>query len=145
MNHSKSFKERFLQALGFELLAILICAPVGAWLLDTSLTHTGVLTGMISLMAMAWNIIFNIGFDKLQCHMGFERKLLARIAHAVSFEAGLILAVVPVAAWWLKIGLLEAFLLDIGIVLFFLPYTFIFNWVYDKARATLLSGQTRSA
>jgi uncharacterized membrane protein len=145
MNHSKSFKERFFQALAFETLAILICAPVGAWLLDISLVHTGVLTLLVSLLAMIWNVIFNLGFDRLQRRLGFKRGLLARLAHAILFEAGLILVAVPVAAWWLEIGLLEALLLDFSIVLFFLPYTFVFNLVYDKVRANLLSGRVRSA
>ena len=42
--------------------------------------------------------------------------------------------VVPVAAWWLNVSLVEALLLDLGIVLFFLPYTFCFNLAYDAAR-----------
>ena len=145
MTHSKSFTERCFQALGFEALAILICAPVGAWLLDTSLTDTGVLTAIISLVAMSWNIVFNIGFDKLQRRLGFERTMLVRAAHALAFETGLLLIVVPIAAWWLKIGLLQALLVDFGLAMFFLPYTFVFNLVYDKVRATLLSGQARGA
>ena len=43
--------------------------------------------------------------------------------------------VVPVAAWWLNVSLVEALLLDLGIVLFFLPYTFCFNLAYDALRA----------
>jgi uncharacterized membrane protein len=42
---------------------------------------------------------------------------------------------VPVAAWWLNVSLWQAFLLDAGILLFFLPYTVAFNWVYDELRA----------
>ncbi|MCY1383930.1 Chlorhexidine efflux transporter [compost metagenome] len=49
---------------------------------------------------------------------------------------------VPLAAWWLSIGLVEAFLLDIGLLLFFLPYTLAFNWTYDALRARLLEGRT---
>jgi uncharacterized membrane protein len=145
MNHTKSFKERFFQALGFEALAILICAPIGALLLDLSLVHTGVLTLLISLLAMLWNVVFNFGFDRLQRRLGFKRSLLVRAAHAVAFEAGLIVVAVPVAAWWLEIGLVEALLLDFSIMLFFLPYTFVFNLVYDKVRAYLLSARVHRA
>lgn len=38
-----------------RVLAISICAPLGAWLLAYSLGHMGVLTLMISLVAMTWN------------------------------------------------------------------------------------------
>lgn len=34
MSTSKSITERFLQAVGFETLAILICTPLLAWIMD---------------------------------------------------------------------------------------------------------------
>ena len=139
----KSLKERFFHALGFEVLAIAICAPLGAWLLGYSLAHMGLLTLMVSLMAMSWNMLFNALFDRAQRRMGFERTLAARAVHAVLFEIGLIIAVVPLAAWWLDIGLWEAFVLDIAIVLFFLPYTFGFNWAYDYLRAKVVARHRR--
>ena len=139
MSLKKSVKERFFHSLGFEVLAIAICAPLGSWLLGYSLAHIGLLTLMISLVAMSWNMIFNALFDRAQLRMGFKRNWLARSAHALIFELGLLLVVVPLAAWWLGIGLWEAFVLDIGIALFFLPYTFIFNWVYDHVRASVVA------
>src|SRR5689334_18814974 len=99
----------------------------------------GLLTLMVSLMAMSWNMLFNALFDRAQRRMGFERTLAARAVHAVLFEIGLIIAVVPLAAWWLDIGLWEAFVLDIALVLFFLPYTFCFNWAYDHIRAKVVA------
>lgn len=143
MSLQKSVKERFFQALGFELLALAICAPLGAWLLGYSLVHIGSLTLIISLIAMAWNMAFNALFDRAQRRMGFERKLMARTVHAVLFEIGLVLTVVPLAAWWLGIGLWEALVLDIVIVLFFLPYTFVFNWTYDRLRALIIARKNR--
>ena len=140
----KSVKERFFHALGFEVLAIAICAPLGAWLLGYSLAHIGLLTLMISLIAMLWNMVFNALFDRFQLRLGFARTPAVRIGHAMLFEVGLVLAVVPLAAWWLGIGLWEAFVLDIGIVLFFLPYTFVFNWTYDHLRARVIQRQLRN-
>ncbi|WP_309678425.1 multidrug/biocide efflux PACE transporter [Polaromonas sp.] len=139
MSLQKSVKERFFHALGFELLAIAICAPLGAWLLGHSLAHIGLLTLMISLLAMSWNMVFNALFDRAQRHIGFERNLWARALHATLFEIGLLLSVVPLAAWWLGISLWQAFVLDLGIVLFFLPYTFVFNWTYDHLREKLVA------
>ncbi|MDO9358941.1 MAG: multidrug/biocide efflux PACE transporter [Polaromonas sp.] len=143
MSLQKSVKERFFHALGFEVLAIAICAPLGAWLLGYSLAHMGILTLMISLIAMVWNMAFNAIFDAAQRRLGFRRTLGARAVHSVIFEIGLILAVVPLAAWWLDIGLWEAFVLDIGIVLFFLPYTFAFNWTYDHLRERIVARHVR--
>lgn len=140
---NRSIKERFFHALGFEVLAIAICAPLGAWLLGHSLAHMGALTLMISLVAMTWNMVFNALFDSAQQRLGFHRTLTARAVHAVLFEIGLLIAVVPLAAWWLSISLWHAFVLDIGIVLFFLPYTFGFNWTYDLLREAIVTKPNR--
>ena len=143
MSLQKTIKERFFHALAFEVIAIAICAPLGAWLLGYSLAHIGLLTLMISLIAMSWNMVFNALFDRAQRRIGFKRTLMARAVHALMFEVGLLLAVVPLAAWWLAIGLWDAFVLDIGIALFFLPYTFVFNWTYDHVRALVVARRQR--
>ena len=130
----KSVRERFFHAFVFEVLAIAICAPLGSWLLGYPLAQMGALTLMISLIAMAWNMLFNALFDRVQARFAFEKTAKVRALHALLFEVGLILAVVPLAAWWLGISLVQAFWLDIGIVLFFLPYTYLYNLGYDTAR-----------
>ncbi len=145
MNHNKSFAERCFQAITFEVLAILISAPLLVWLMDVSMAHAGLLTLMISLLAMTWNVIFNALFDRIERRLGLVRTFRVRAVHAVAFEAGLIVTVVPLAAWWLNISLLDAFLLDIGVVLFFLPYTFLFNLAYDKLRVVVLKKRLAAA
>ncbi len=142
---NKSFKERLFHALAFEGLAVLLTAPVLSLLLGKSLAHMGALTLMFSTVAMLWNMLFNSLFDRAQRRLGFQRTLPVRIAHALLFELGLVLALVPLAAWWLSIGLVEAFLLDVGLLLFFLPYTLGFNWTYDALRVRLLEGRASKA
>lgn len=131
----RSLRERIGHALAFEAIAVLICAPTMAWFMDKPLLHLGVLTLMFSTVAMLWNMLFNYLFDRAQSRLGFERGFRARVSHALLFEVGLIVVLVPLAAWWLSIGLLEALLLDIVLILFFLPYTMAFNWIYDVLRA----------
>ena len=135
----KSTQERFLHALGFEVLALLMCAPLLAWVFEYPLAHVGALSLMVSLVAMLWNMAFNALFDVAQKRRGFARTAGVRVVHAVLFELGMIAAVVPLAAWWLSIGLWAAFVLDIGLVLFFLPYTLGYNWLYDILRAKWLA------
>lgn len=135
----RTLRERIVHALAFEAIAVLICAPTLAWLMGKPLLHLGVLTLMFSTVAMLWNMLFNYLFDRAQRRMGFERGLGARVSHALLFELGLVVVLVPLAAWWLSIGLLQALLLDIGLLLFFLPYTLGFNWGYDLLRERVLA------
>jgi uncharacterized membrane protein len=133
----KSLTERLVHALTFELVAIVLCAPLLSWVLGLSLVHVGALTALVSLIAMAWNIVFNALFDRFERRFGLTRNLALRVVHAIAFELGLVAAVVPLAAWWLGISLFDALVLDLGILLFFLPYTFLFNLGYDRLRARL--------
>lgn len=148
LSHSaleKSLAERILHALGFEILAILLTAPVLAVIMDRSMTQTGLLTLMFASVAMFWNMLYNALFDGLQRRLGFVRNLRVRLLHALGFEVGLIVFLVPLAAWWLSVSLVQAFLLDIGLILFFLPYTVAYNWSYDILRLRLLARRSCAA
>ncbi|WP_122709600.1 multidrug/biocide efflux PACE transporter [Pseudomonas viridiflava] len=135
---NKSLRERILHAGLFELGGVILVAPLLAWLMNHSLAMMGAMTVMISTVAMLWNMAYNALFDRLRARFGFAMSLMTRALHALGFEGGLILAVVPLAAWWLSISLFEAFVLDIGLLLMFLPYTMLFNWAYDKVRERVM-------
>jgi uncharacterized membrane protein len=50
-----------------------------------------------------------------------------RVLHAVPFEGGLLIVLLPVIAWYLGIGLWQDFLMDVSSALFYLGYAFVFN------------------
>ncbi|WP_435953872.1 multidrug/biocide efflux PACE transporter [Dryocola sp. BD626] len=136
-SQKRSFTERVVHAVGFEVIAIAICAPAAAWIMNKPLFQMGALAIMLSTVAMVWNVIYNAGFDKF-FPIGRKRRLPLRIAHALGFEGGFILIGLPLAAWMLDISLLKAFMVEIGFFLFFLPYTVVYNWCYDALRARRL-------
>ena len=43
--------------------------------------------------------------------------------------------------WWFGITLQHALVLEIGLALFFLLYTFVFNWSFDKVFGLPASAQ----
>jgi len=135
----KTPAERLVHALTFELIAMLICAPLFSWLMDLPLAEMGVMTLMFAVVAMVWNMVFNAIFERVERRYRLSRTVILRVVHACLFEGGLVLMLVPLAAWWLDVGLWEAFVLDVGIMLLFLPYTFCFNFAYDHLRARWMS------
>ena len=137
--YDRSWGERALHATLFEVLAIGLSAPLAAWLTGESIMSMGVLTVVIAVMALVWNMIYNWGFDRLQKRYGFVRTVWVRIGHAIGFEAGLIVAAVPFVAWWLDVTLWHALVVDIGLVLFYLPYTFFYNLAYDRIRQAIVN------
>lgn len=133
----RSVHERIFHSVTFEVIATAIMAPTAAFIMGTTITQMGALTIMFATVAMLCNLVFNYLFDLAQRRMGFTRTAKVRLLHAVLFEISLIGFLVPIAAWWLSIGLFEAFVLDIGFTLFFLPYAFIYNYSYDRIRKAL--------
>lgn len=137
--HDRPLSERVFHALAFEILAIGISAPLAAWITGRSVFDMGVLTAVIATIAVAWNMFYNWLFDRLQARVGFDRTYGVLVAHAFGFEGGLIVIAIPFVAWWLDISVWQALLLDIGFVLFYLPYGFLFNLGYDKIRQNLIT------
>lgn len=135
----KSLPERVAQALAFEALAILVCTPLFGWLFDTGWAAMGVVTLANCLIALAWNVAFNAGFDRALAALGRRATPWTRLVHALLFEGGLVLLCVPFAVWWLHISWVEALLLDAGMLAFFLPYTYTFHWGWDRARQRFIS------
>ena len=141
---NKSFKESVFHAVIFEVTANVIIALSLAWLMNVSVLQSGSLSVISALTATVWNFIFNKLFDSLQKKHQFQRTFLVRAIHAVGFETGLIISLIPVAMVMLNLTVTEAFFVEIGLVLFFLPYTMLFNWLYDYLRWTFV-GRKRSA
>ncbi|MBK1853117.1 PACE efflux transporter [Marinobacter sp. 1-4A] len=125
--------DRIRQAVSFEVIGLLISVPLAAFAFGYSLEKTGVLGLIGATLATVWNYIFNLGFDHaLKRLTGSTRKSIKlRFLHALSFELGLLMAFLPIIAWWMEIGLLEALLVDVSFAVFYLVYAFVFTWCYD--------------
>ncbi|CRM82907.1 hypothetical protein AOA59_06240 [Pseudomonas sp. 2822-15] len=144
MNPTKSITERVCQAIGFEGLALLICTPLLVWITGRPALEMGAVTLGISLLALSWNVIFNSLFDRLKARLHWPDGGRTRVVHALLFEGGLIILAVPLIAAVMKISLLQAFVLDIGVLLFFLPYTYVYHWGYDVLREKFVQSRVPS-
>jgi len=139
----RSLYERVFQVLLFEGLAISIFAPVLSWIVDKPLGHATALTFALSIIAMLWGLIFNSFFGILISYASSRIQKWKRVVHALGFETGLVLIAVPLTAWWLEMTLVQALLMDLGLLLVFLPYTFCFYWAYDMLRQRLVKTRLR--
>lgn len=123
---------RFIYVTLYEAIAIAICSVFFFALGDTSFVMAGGLSVACSVIAMLWNVTFNTAFEAWEArHPRGGRPLHRRIAHAVLFEAGLLVMLVPLIAWWLELGLLHALVANLGMAAFFMTYTFVFQWCFD--------------
>lgn len=125
-------KRRVGYSLLYELIAIL-CTTGLLVLLGNSPEKSLPMAAATSLLAIVWNLIWNTLFETLEKRFGWKgRSVWFRVIHAVGFEGGLAVICIPFLAWWLGIPLNEAFFTEIGLLAFFLVYTYVFNLSFDK-------------
>mgnify|MGYP003120247041 FL=1 len=126
--------DRIRHALAFEIIALSIVIPAGAFLFHKPIADIGIVSLVSASIATGWNYLYNLMFDHamLRLRGDVDKTLRIRVAHAVLFEAGLLLVLLPFIAWYLQISLTEAFVMDLSFAAFFLVYAFVYNWIYDQ-------------
>ena len=127
-----SATERVVQSILYELGGVMFC-----WAVMQFVPHEGqplALMVIFSLLAMVWNFVFNWIFDKLVPGDRLARGPVIRTVHAVLFEGLFMLATVPIIMYMMHMSFWMAFVTDITMTLVILGYTYVYNWVYDRAR-----------
>ncbi|WP_341204961.1 PACE efflux transporter [uncultured Sulfitobacter sp.] len=129
----RSAFDRLRHAISFEVIALILVIPAGAILFDVPLHDFGVVGIVSATLATLWNLGYNVLFDlALQRLTGTTLKSrIVRVLHALVFEAGLLMVLLPFIAWYLGISLWDAFVLDIALAAFYLVYSYVFNLIYD--------------
>ena len=126
-------RRRILYVTLYELIAIAVATYGLALVTGTGAGHSSVVAVASSAIAVLWNLAFNYVFERWESRQAVRgRSMARRVAHAIGFEGGLIFFLVPLFAWWFQVGLWRAFVMDIGLIVFFLCYTFAFNWGFDR-------------
>ena len=126
--------DRIRHTLSFEIIGLMIAIPLGALIFHHPMEQIGVVTVVASLIATMWNYFYNLGFDHAMKRLtgSVVKSVPVRIGHAVLFELGLLALMLPFVAWYMGISLIDAFLLDLALAVFYMVYAFVFNWAYDR-------------
>jgi uncharacterized membrane protein len=133
-----STKERIFHSLLFEIIALCLLILFASLFSGLALgSITGLAVGL-SLTAMCWNYVYNFIFDKYFGTNRITRSLSMSIGHAVVFELGLLVVTLPAIMWMLNIDFISALILDMGMIIFFLIFTIVFNWCYDITKHKLV-------
>jgi uncharacterized membrane protein len=130
----RNFTDRLRHAISFEILGLLLVTPLGALVFAIPMEHLGVVTVGSATLAMLWTYGYNWAFDLalLRATGGTGKTFGLRVLHALLFEAGLLVLLMPFIAWWLEVSLWRALVMDLGFAAFYVVYAFAFNWVYDR-------------
>ncbi len=140
------WKRRVLQAVLYELFAVLFVGPGLALVFAQPMLNTLALAVFMSTVALAWNYAFNGLFERWEARQSVKgRSLARRMAHGIGFEGGLVVMLVPVMAWGLETTLWAAFVADLVIFAFFFVYAIGFTWTFDRVFGLPASAQPAQA
>lgn len=124
---------RVVQALLYEVGAILLTSPIIGLAFDAPASSAITLAAIMSTIALAWNYVFNAIFERWESRQTIKgRSIWRRLAHGIGFEGGLVTMLVPLMAYWLDISLLNAFYAELGLLAVFFVYAVAFTWAFDK-------------
>jgi uncharacterized membrane protein len=124
---------KVIYAVSFETIGVAV-ASLGLLVMSDASAQESVGVSIIAAtVALAWSFVFNTVFEAWEARQPVKgRSFARRSAHALLFEGGLVVIFLPIMAWWLNVGLWEAFLYDAGLIVLFILYTYVFSWAFDR-------------
>lgn len=129
----KPVSRRIVYVLSFEFFAIIFSSIILAGMSNGEVSSSLFVAVALSLIAIAWNYIYNTLFELWENKNNIKkRSFVIRLIHSMLFESGFILIAVPLFMWWYQVSFVQAFIMEISVLLFFLIYTFIFTLIFDK-------------
>ena len=138
-------KRRVIYVGLYEAIAIIVSSLI-FMAIGQKASDSGVMAVAASVIAICWNLSFNYLFEKWESRQTVKgRSILRRVVHAIGFEGGIAAMLIPLMAWWFNISLWEAAVMEAGLLVFFMVYTFAFNWAFDRIFGLPASAQALSA
>ena len=125
-------KRRILYVGLYETIAIIVSSLIFI-AIGQKAGESSVMAVAASVIAICWNLSFNYLFEKWESRQAVKgRSILRRVVHAIGFEGGIAAMLIPLMAWWFDISLWQAAVMESGLLVFFMVYTFGFNWAFDR-------------
>lgn len=126
-------KRKIVYVILFEAVAIAVTSLGLALSVQQKVGYVGIAAVGTSVIAVLWNLIYNTLFEAWESRQTRRgRSVMRRICHTIGFQIGMVSTLVPFFAWWLQISLWQAFVLELGMMVFFFGYSFAFNLAFDR-------------
>jgi len=124
---------KILYAVSFETLGVAVATLGLLAISDAAPAQSLILSAITATIAMTWSMGFNWLFETWEARQSIKGRSLARRSiHALLFEGGLVVLVLPIMAWWLQVDLWTALKYEAGLIVLFIIYTYVFTWSFDR-------------
>jgi uncharacterized membrane protein len=123
---------KIIYAVSFETGGVLLGGLVLHLVSHAPVDRSLALSTMGATIALLWSYAYNSLFEAWEARQAVKgRSFVRRTVHAVLFETGLTLILVPLTAWWLSATWLAALLYESSLIAFFLVYAWVFTCAFD--------------
>ncbi|MEB4613501.1 PACE efflux transporter [Leucobacter sp. M11] len=124
---------RLVYVGSYEALSVLATTVVLSGLLGHQGGASTITAIAVSTVATIWNFVWNTIFEAMERRYRLKgRGWVVRAVHAVGYEGGLLIATVPMVALILGVGFVEALMIESGMLVFFLIFTYVYSWAFDR-------------
>lgn len=124
---------KIIYAISFETLGVAVATLGLLAMSEANATQSVILSAITATIAMGWSMGFNAIFEAWEARQSIKgRSLMRRSVHALLFEGGLVVLVLPIMAWWLQVDLWTALKYEAGLIVLFIVYTYVFTWSFDR-------------
>ncbi|MDB5659395.1 MAG: hypothetical protein JWS10_2010 [Cypionkella sp.] len=124
---------KIIYAISFETLGVAVATLGLLAMSDANPAQSLILSAITATIAMGWSMGFNAMFESWEARQTIKgRSLSRRAVHALLFEGGLVILVLPIMAWWLGVDIWTALKYEAGLIVLFILYTYVFTWSFDR-------------
>ena len=124
---------RVVFVIGYEGFSLLFTIFVLGVLLGHGGANSTLTAVLLTLTATGWNYVWNMIFEFIERRSGVtHRGPLMRAIHAFGYEGGVLIFTIPLVAITLGVSLLEALAIESSLLVFFLVFTVVYTWAFDK-------------
>ena len=124
---------KIIYAVSFETLGVAVASLGLLAMSEANVTQSLILSAITATIAMGWSMGFNALFEAWEARQSVKgRSLARRSVHALLFEGGLVVLVLPIMAWWLQVDIWTALKYEAGLIVLFILYTYMFTWSFDR-------------
>lgn len=124
---------KIMYAMSFEAGGILVGGAALIFMSDAGATNSLSLAAFGACIAMVWSLLFNTLFEAWEARQTTKgRSPWRRAAHAVLFEGGLVILLLPATAWFMSTTIAGALAYESVLIAVFLIYAWVFTWAFDR-------------
>lgn len=111
----------------------IIASTIIMFVVSGNIGNSFVASVVATTTALIYGFIYNTGFEWFEKKISvLHRPVWVRVIHTLGFQVGMMAVMTPVMMVLLGLGVVAAFMTQIGLSIFFVFFNAVFTYCFDK-------------